>query len=115
MKAELLAKKAREDGLVGKLLFAVWTKPVDVSLITPNIISQHMDFLKNLEEEGVLFAAGPLFDERGEDHVGEGLIVVKAAGLAEARQLASADPMHASGAREFTLRPWLLNEGTFTP
>lgn len=25
-----------------------------------------------------------------------------------------ADPMHACGARRFTVRPWLLNEGTFS-
>ena len=35
------------------------------------------------------------------------------AGL-EARRIAESDPMHQAGARRFTLRPWLLNEGTVT-
>jgi hypothetical protein len=32
----------------------------------------------------------------------------------EARGFADADPMHQSGARTFRIRPWLLNEGTFS-
>ena len=34
--------------------------------------------------------------------------------LAEAREFAAKDPMHSSGARKFTVRPWLVNEGTIT-
>jgi NAD(P)-dependent dehydrogenase (short-subunit alcohol dehydrogenase family) len=34
--------------------------------------------------------------------------------LAEAREIAAKDLMHASGARKFTVRPWLVNEGTIT-
>ena len=33
---------------------------------------------------------------------------------ARVSRLAEADPMHARGARHFTVRPWLLNEGTFS-
>ena len=28
------------------------------------------------------------------------------------KKIAATDPMHKSGARSFTVRPWLLNEGT---
>jgi len=42
------------------------------------------------------------------------MVVIRAGSLAEAREIAAKDPMHASGARKFTFRPWLVNEGTVT-
>ena len=45
---------------------------------------------------------------------GEGMVITRAGSLAEARKIAEEDPMHQCGARSFTVRPWLLNEGTFT-
>ena len=42
------------------------------------------------------------------------MIIVRAASLAEAIVIAEADPMHSSGARRFHVRPWLLNEGSYT-
>ena len=40
------------------------------------------------------------------------MVVVLAKSLAEAREIAARDPMHKSGARKFTVRPWFVNEGT---
>ena len=40
------------------------------------------------------------------------MIVVRAENLAETLQVAENDPMHSSDARKFTVRPWLVNEGT---
>ena len=37
------------------------------------------------------------------------MVITRAGSLAEARKIAEEDP-----ARSFTVRPWLLNEGTFT-
>jgi uncharacterized protein len=42
------------------------------------------------------------------------MFIYRAESLAEATKLAAADPMHSSGARSFTVRAWLLNEGTFS-
>lgn len=42
------------------------------------------------------------------------LVVIRAGSLAEAEAVAAADPMHASGARSYRVRPWLVNEGTLT-
>jgi uncharacterized protein len=42
------------------------------------------------------------------------MVVIRAESLAEAREITAKDPMHASGARKFTVRPWLVNEGTIT-
>ena len=43
---------------------------------------------------------------------GAGLIVYRAGSMAEAKRLAEDDPMHRGGARGFTLRKWLVNEGS---
>jgi len=57
--------------------------------------------------------AGPLSDETGELMEGVGMIVYRAESLAAAKALAEADPMHKSGTRNFTIRRWLVNEGSF--
>ena len=41
------------------------------------------------------------------------MFVIRAGSLDEARRIADGDPMHASGARGYTVRPWMLNEGGF--
>src|SRR3546814_7767222 len=62
----------------------------------------------------VYIAAGPHWADDEESWEGEGMIVLRAGSLAEARAVAEADPMHASGARTFRVRPWLINEGSIT-
>jgi hypothetical protein len=36
---------------------------------------------------------------------------IRASSIERARELAGLDPMHLCGARSFTVRPWLVNEG----
>ena len=43
---------------------------------------------------------------------GVGLIIYRAASLEEADKLASADPMHSERVRSYSLRKWLVNEGS---
>ena len=58
-----------------------------------------------------MFAAGPNWNDENARE-GDGMVVVRAKSLAEAREIAARDPMHKSGARKFTVRPWLVNDGT---
>jgi uncharacterized protein len=39
------------------------------------------------------------------------MFVIRASSIDHARELAGLDPMHLCGARSFTIRPWLVNEG----
>jgi uncharacterized protein len=41
------------------------------------------------------------------------LIILRAGDLEAANKLAAEDPMHASGARTYSILPWFLNEGGF--
>ena len=44
--------------------------------------------------------------------MGSGLIVYRAKSLDDARALADADPMHSSQIRKYTLRIWMIIEGS---
>lgn len=61
-----------------------------------------------------MFGAGPFWNDAEDAWEGEGMVIVRASSLTEAKALAASDPMHTSGTRSYTVRPWLLNEGTVT-
>jgi hypothetical protein len=105
---------AASKGMLQKQLYAISTVPVSgLGPILENI-EAHLAFQVSLEEDGVMFAAGPIWTEDEQSWEGEGLVIVRAASRAEAIAIAERDPMHQSGARTFTVRPWLINEGSVT-
>jgi hypothetical protein len=55
-----------------------------------------------------------MWTEDGDEWAGEGLVVVRAASVDEAKAIAERDPMHRSGARRYRVRPWMINEGSVT-
>lgn len=59
-----------------------------------------------------MFAAGPNWTDDEQAWEGDGMVAIRAQSLAEAKEIASRDPMHISGARTFQVRPWFVNEGT---
>lgn len=73
----------------------------------------HLDYQIKMERDGILFGAGPLFEE-GSDVPYGGMIILRAKDEAEARELADQDPFHAAGLRSYTVQRWLLNEGSMT-
>ena len=46
------------------------------------------------------------------NHISTKMVIIRANSIDHAKEIASTDPMHKSGARNFTVRPWLLNEGS---
>ncbi|WP_417597036.1 YciI family protein [Pararhodobacter oceanensis] len=101
----------RARGCLAMEVFACITSPAKEGPPAPELLAAHLAYQKDLEARGVLFLAGPLSDPSGAQMSGAGLIIYRAADIAAARQLAEADPMHASGQRTFTLQAWRLNEG----
>ena len=101
-------------GLLAKRLYVILTTPVAGLDAVQQHLGPHLAYQKDLEARGITFAAGPLADDSETDWSGEGMIIVRAASLAEAQAIAAADPMHSAGARSFRVRPWLLNEGSYT-
>lgn len=102
---------ARARGALALELFVVRSIPAKPPESLREVLSEHLAYQKTLEADGALFMAGPVSDERGETMTGEGMIVLRAESMQAARALADADPMHRSGARSYTIRRWLLNEG----
>ena len=97
-----------------KNLYAVFTTPNNGMGPVMANLDKHLEFQIGLEKNGVMFGAGPFFADNESDWNGEGMVIIRADSLAHAHQIAQSDPMHASGARSFIIRPWLLNEGTIT-
>lgn len=105
---------ARKRGALALELFAVESVPAGGPASVPENLEKHLAYQRELESKGTLVLAGPVSNAAGDMMEGAGLIIYRAASLAEARAIADADPMHASGARTYSLRRWLINEGSLT-
>jgi len=68
----------------------------------PAVIEAHYSHLEALQEQGALEAFGPFTDKSG------GAYLVRAESLDEARAMAFADPVHATGSSIVTVREWDL-------
>lgn len=77
-------------------------------------LPEHLAHQCAMERGGIMLAAGPHWSDDENYWDGEGTFVIRAKSLSHAREIAAADPMHKSGARQFTVRPWLINEGGFS-
>jgi uncharacterized protein len=77
-----------------------------------DVIGEHLEYQFMLEREGIMFAAGPLLGPEDVKPSGPGLIAIRASSLEEAKRIADADPMHSSGTRTYSIRQWIINEGS---
>ncbi|MEO1115924.1 MAG: YciI family protein, partial [Pseudomonadota bacterium] len=92
----------------------VFTSPTNGMGPVMENIEEHLKFQVELEQRGIMLGAGPFWADDEHTWNGEGMVIIRADSLAHAREIAETDPMHASGARSFKVRPWLLNEGRIT-
>ena len=97
--------------MLNKDLYVIFTKPVSGMRAVMENLEEHLKFQVSLEKNGTMFGAGPFWEDNEIDWNGEGMVIIRANSLNHAKEIASSDPMHKSGARSFTVRPWLLNEG----
>ncbi|RST84441.1 hypothetical protein EJC49_20955 [Aquibium carbonis] len=102
------------SAMLQKQLYAIFTTPAGAIEPVLANMEEHLAFQVSLEREGVLYAAGPMWSDDEKTWEGEGLVVVRAGSRGEAIAIAERDPMHRSGARRFTVRPWMINEGTLS-
>ena len=105
--------KQASAGMLHKDLYVIMTTPPNgISPVMENL-ERHLAHQIEIERSGVMFGAGPLWADDERTWNGEGMFIIRADSLDHARQIAESDPMHSSGARTFTVRPWMLNEGGF--
>ena len=105
---------SKERGYLAKQLYVIFTTPANGMAPVIENLQRHLDYQESLEQRGVMFAAGPHWSGDEQRWEGDGMVVVRAGSLAEAKAIAKDDPMHASGARRYRVRPWLVNEGTMS-
>ena len=106
--------RAACEGMLQLQLYAIFTRPANGLGPVMEKLEEHLEYQISMEKNGILFAAGPFWTDDEQKWRGEGMVVVRAQSLGAARAIAEKDPMHASGARTFEVRPWLINEGTLT-
>lgn len=106
--------EAKSRGALALELFVVRSVPSgDPGAVKENL-TDHLAYQRSLEEAGNLVMAGPVSDASGSEMQGGGLIIYRAETFEAAKDLARQDPMHASGARDYTITKWLVNEGSLT-
>ena len=103
---------AKSRGALAFELYVVESSPLRSPPEMMTVLPDHLAYQKDREAEGVLFLAGPLSDDSGEQMSGGGLIIYRATNLDAAKAIADADPMHAKGMRSYRIRKWLVNEGS---
>jgi uncharacterized protein len=114
IESQKIIELCENKGFLAKKMFVVKTCSAgNLDEVLANV-EEHLKFQVELERKGIMFAAGPLFTEDGMEWDGEGLVIIRAESLEEADQIMASDPMHRSGARRYSIRPWLLNEGCLT-
>jgi uncharacterized protein YciI len=108
--AETVIEMSRRRGYLAKPPSVMLTKPCGGMDSIAASLPSHLEYWVDLEHKGVMFVGGPsLPTGRSEDPAGGGLIIYRASSLEHAIEIAENDPMHRSGARRFTLKPWRLN------
>lgn len=111
--AKDVIKNAKEHALCKQLYYIQTTPKNGIEPIMENL-KEHLEFQGKLEKDGIMVGAGPIFTDDGETWEGEGMVIVRADSIEDAKKIADSDPMHKSGARSYRVRPWLMNEGSLT-
>ena len=97
------------QGMLRKKLYVILSKGNTDAERLKNNLPAHLEFMIDLEKRGILFASGPL--DGGTR--GDGLTIVRAGSLDEAKQVAARDPFVVHGLRSFEVREWTVMEGSF--
>lgn len=105
---------AQERGSLAHELYVVFSEPAAPPEKMKEQLPGHLAYQAEQEKMGSLVLAGPMSDLSGELMEGVGMIIYRADSLEAARKLAENDPMHSSGTRTFSIRRWLVNEGSIT-
>ena len=84
--------------LLGKELFVIVSSLTESGWRIQDYMDRHFAYQFDLEERGISFAAGPLFDESG-GPPSAGMIVIRASTFEEAKAIADRDPFHEHGIR----------------
>ena len=114
--------QAMRDKLPGHQFHLIFTEPTDLwdngdMEERAKTGKQHLLWLKQHEQSGLLFGSGPLAPPKEEEQPARfqgGMFIFRVKTLSEAEAIAESEPFHMAGFRPYTIKPWRMNEGTFT-
>jgi uncharacterized protein len=101
--AELLAP------MIKMVLYVAFSRAVATSSEMLPYVAEHLRYMNGLEEQGMLFGSGPCVQEGVA--VGDGLTILRAETIDEAKKLMENEPLIKRGMRSFEIRRWELREG----
>lgn len=99
----------RLAGSAALRLYGVFRRIVDPALML-ELRSDHLDWMLAKELDGTLFLSGPFTRNLG-DSPYNGLTVIRAAGIDDARHIIAGEPFIARGAMSYDLAEWTVFEG----
>ena len=71
------------EGMLQKQLYVVFTTPTDGLGPVMENVGPHLEYQVSLEERGIMFGAGPFWNDDETEWMGEGMVIVRAGSLAE--------------------------------
>ena len=77
----------KEKGLLAKKLYVVLTKPASGMEAVIENLQEHLKYQLELEANGAMFAAGPFADDEEQEWEGEGMVILRADSLEEAKNI----------------------------
>jgi uncharacterized protein YciI len=96
------------------------SRPIDVKLwlavsrlVEPDVGAlrdEHLEYLRGLDQRGVLFASGPIATDHGQPSLG-GITVFRAADAEEAHRILADEPYVRAGVRTYELLAWSIRQG----
>jgi uncharacterized protein YciI len=95
-----------------KRLWVALAKAVGSQEVIASHVANHLQWMKDMEARGKIWASGP-FPKEG-ILVEDGMTILDASNEGEARSLMDQEPLTKLGLRTYELYPWDLREGRIT-
>ena len=76
-----MVEQCSELGLLAKKLYVVFTTPVDGLDPIMEVLDEHLAYQNKIQNEGVMFAAGPFSDDTETKWEGDGMVIIRAFSL----------------------------------
>ena len=81
------------------------TPAPEIGRTPEEVHAEHVVFLQDLFDRGILFGSGPQAEETGERH-GGAVYILQGVTLAEAKEIAAQEPTIREGLRDVKVHPW---------
>lgn len=107
------------ERLLRKRLYVAMIRPVrplddELSEQIGAMLPAHFEWLFEEERKGRIFAAGPFLGENEATYTGDGMFILRAGSLGEAREVMAGEPIVQRGLRTAEVSAWELNEGAIS-